>query len=111
MPALTPEQVLESGLAATYNTPDIGGDTIENDGKTILHVINADASPTTVTVAAETATTRKPGFGQLTKPNAESIVAAGTDEFIGPFPTIAFGRVAAIAYTNVTAITVAVLRV
>ena len=111
MPALAPEKVTEAGLVATYTAANAGGDTFENDGKTIIHAKNGSGSPITVTVAAETAATEKAGFGTLTKANAAMSVAAGGEEFLGPFPTIAFGRIADLTYSDVTSLTIAVLRI
>ena len=111
MPLLATEKIDEDGLVATYTAADVGGDTIVNDGRTVLHLKNTDASPTTVTVTAETATTEKPGYGTLTKANAVTVMAATSEEFLGPFPAIAFGTVGVISYSSVTALTVAVLRI
>ncbi len=111
MPLLAREQIDEDGLVATYNAADVGGDTFDNDGRTVLHIKNGGGGPLTVTVTAESATTRKPGYGQLTKANAETAVAAAGEEFLGPFPTIAFGVVGAITYSGVTSLTLAVLRI
>ncbi len=112
MPLLATEKIGESGLTATYTAADVGGDTIVNDGRTFLHLKNTDASPATVTVTAEIATTEKPGYGTLTKANAAVTVPATTGErFLGPFPAIAFGRVGVLSYDSVTALTVAVLRI
>ena len=111
MALIAAEKILESGLTATYTAANAGGDTIANDGRVFLHLKNADASATTVTVTTKTATTEKPGFGTLTKANAVTTIAATSDEFLGPFPAIAFGLVGAITYTSVTSLTVAVLRI
>lgn len=110
MPALTTQTVLESGLTATYENCDAGGDTFENDGKTILHVKNGDSSPHTPTIAPSVATTRKPGFGSLTKASASSAVANASEDFIGPFPVAAFGVNPTITYDDVTSMTIAVIR-
>lgn len=112
MPALATETIDEDGLEATYNTADAGGDTFTNDGKTFLHLKNTDASPSTVTVAAAVSSTEKPGFGTLSKADAQVVVAATNgEEFLGPFPSSAFGPNPSIAYSSVTALTVAVLRI
>lgn len=111
MPVLAPEKIDEDGLVATYTSADAGGDTFVNDGRTVLNLKNTDASPTTVTVTAESASTEKPGYGTLTKADAVTVMAATTEEFLGPFPVIAFGRICAVGYSSVTALTVAVLRV
>lgn len=111
MPLLPRETIDENGLLATYTAADVGGDTFDNDGDTFLHVKNGGGAPITVTVTPEQPTTRKSGFGQLTKPNAEVTIAAAGDQFLGRFPTIAFGRVGAVTYSAVSSVTVAVLRI
>lgn len=110
MPVLAPETSLETGLVAAYTAADSGGDTFVNDGKTLLHLKNTDGSPTTVTVTAESSSLEVPGYGTVTKADAVTVQAATTEEFLGPFPVIAFGRVCAVGYSSVTALTVAVVR-
>lgn len=111
MPALDTQTIAEDGLDASYDSADAGGDTFDNDGRTFLHLKNTDASPSTVTVAPTTSSTSKPGFGVLTKADAEVIVGATDEAFLGPFPVSAFGVVSGVAYSSVTALTVAVLRI
>ena len=111
MPLLPTEKIVESGLIATYTAADVGGDTFTNDGRTVLHVKNGSGSPITVTVTAEQATTDKPGYGSLTKANAVAVIAAAGDEFMGEFPAIAFGVVGVVTYSDVTTLTLAVLRI
>ena len=111
MALLAREKVDEGGLVATYNAANGGGDTFDNDGRVILHVKNADAAGKDVTITPENPTTDKQGYGVLTKPNAGGTVAAGTEQFFGPFPPAAFGVLGQITYTDVTSLTVAVLRV
>lgn len=110
MPLIPTETVVESGLDATYTAADVGGDTIVNDGRTILHLKNTDAAPSTVTVTAENTSTSKPGWGDLAKANAQVVVPATDERFLGPFPPNAFGQVGVLSYSSVTALTIAVLR-
>lgn len=112
MPLLAVEKVVESGLIATYTAADAGGDTFINDGRTILNVKNASGSPITVTVAVESASTEKAGYGTVTKAAAVAVIAATTgEEFMGPFPGTAFGVLCAVTYSDVTTLTVAVLKI
>lgn len=111
MAALNTQKIDEDGLVATYDAAAAGGDSFVNDGRIILHAKNGDASPKTVTVAAEVVSTEKPGFGTLTKANAEVSVPATGEAFLGPFPTTAFGVATEITYSDVTSLTLAVLRV
>lgn len=111
MPALDTQTIDEDGLDASYDSADVGGDTFLNDGRTFLHLKNTDAAPSTVTVAAIVASTSKPGFGVLTKADAEVIVGATDEAFLGPFPPSAFSGNPGVAYSSVTALTIAVLRI
>lgn len=111
MALLARQKIDEDGLVANYVAATGGGDSFDNDGRTVLHAKNGSGSPITVTVAAEQATTEKPGFGALTKANAEVSVPAGGEAFLGPFPTIAFGRSTEITYSGVTSLTIAALRI
>ena len=115
MAELTVEDIVEAGLNATYNAADVAGDAaLNNNGDVMLHVKNADASSTTVTIAAQKASTSKDGFGTVSKANAVVAVPASGDRFIGPFPREAFNDAAnklVISYSSVTALTIAVLKV
>ena len=111
MALLARQKIDEDGLVATYDAAAMGGDSFENDGRTILHAKNGSGGPLTVTVAAEQATTQKPGFGELTKADAAIAVPAGGEAFLGPFPTIAFGVLSEITYSGVTSLTIAALRI
>lgn len=110
MPLIATQTIDEDGLDATYSSADVGGDTFVNDTKTFLHLKNGDASPTTVTVAAAVSTTQKPGFGELSKADAQVVVGATDEAFLGPFPASAFGPTPGIAYSSITSLTLAVLR-
>lgn len=111
MALLARQKVDEDGLLASYGAANGGGDSFDNDGRVILHVKNADVSGKTVTITPENPTTSKPGYGELTKQNAGGTVAASTDQFFGPFPAGAFGALGQITYSDVTSLTIAVLRV
>lgn len=113
MATLTVEDVTESGLNATYNAADAGGDTFANDSseKIFLHVKNGDASEHTVTVTPVTTSKEVQGFGSMTKSNVSVAVPASEERFIGPFPFQAFGEDPDITYDDVTSVTIAVLKV
>lgn len=113
MALLTRQNFALGGLAASYAAAAAGGDTVDNDGKVVLHVKNGGAGAINVTVTAQVTSVAVEGYGTLTRSNAVVAVPAGAERFIGPFPTQAFnnssGR-AAISYDVVTSVTVAALR-
>lgn len=108
MATLAAQQVSLAGLNATQNAAAGGGDDFLNNGNIILRVNNGDVSPTTVTI-----TTPAKVHGVAIDDPAIT-VPAGEFRFIGPFPPALFnnstGKVA-LAYTNVTSVTVEVLEI
>jgi hypothetical protein len=96
------------GLVVSYDAATGGGDTFDNDGKTVLHVKNGGGSPVTVTVAAVLACNRGTLHDSVTS------VAAGAEAMIGPFDkqffTASTGK-ASVAYSGVTSVTVAAIKV
>ena len=114
MAELTVETVLEAGLQPSYVAAASGGDSFKNDGKTIVHVKNGDASPHTPTFVAQKTAVDVSGYGATAKVDGGSAVPATDDEFFGPFPTTAFNDLnglCQITYDAVTSVTVAVLKV
>ena len=111
MALLATQKIDEDGLVASYAAATGGGDSFVNDGRIVLHAKNGSGGALTVTVAAENATTEKPGYGTLTKANSAVAVGATAEAFLGPFPTIAFGVATEITYSGVTSLTIAVLRI
>ncbi len=111
MAALTVE---DTGVGANSLTPTFvaaagGGDTFVNDGRIMLYVKNGDASPITVTIT--TPTTLRGGIAVEDPPTT---VPATSEEIIGPFDPTLFnatgGTGVAVAYSAVTSVTVAVIR-
>lgn len=100
------EQVTSSGLAATANAANAGGDTVPPD--VILRVANADASAHTVTLVT-------PGVvdGDLPVGDRQVSVPAGEARLIKvtrvPYANPATGRVS-LTYDAVTGVTVEVIR-
>lgn len=113
MAALTPQNIVAAGLVASYAAVN-SSETIRisDDERVFLHVKNADASPTTVTITAHKTAANVQGVGSLTVDDMVVVVANGTDEFIGPFPQAYIGANGNVdvAYSNVTSITAAVLK-
>ncbi len=111
MAALTVE---DTGVGANSLTPTFvaaagGGDTVVNDGRIMLYIKNGDASPITVTI-----TTPVSLRGGIAVDDPVTTVPATDEEIIGPFdPTLfnaADGTGVAIAYSAVTSVTIAVIR-
>ena len=85
MAALTVQEIGESGIDPTFAAATAGGDTAKNDGRTYLHVKNADAGSHTATITAQRTTTEKAGFGTVTRGNIAVAVPAAEERIIGPF--------------------------
>lgn len=107
MATLTVEDVTNTGLNATYNAVS-ASDEFANNGRVIIHVVNADASANTVGI------TTPQTVNGLAVADAGGSVPAGEDRFFGPFPLATFndgsGNVT-VTHSNTTSNTVAVLRI
>jgi hypothetical protein len=106
MAILSAQRLPLGGLQPTYASAASGGDQAPVGEKLVLHVRNDDASAKTITVAT-------PGtVGGLAVADAQQVIPADGDAFIplkGSFRDPMTGR-AAITYSAVTAVTVAVLQ-
>lgn len=93
-----------AGVALTTQSASAGGDTLQNDGQTILYVQNNGGSNINVTL---TPATTPDG---LSFQAVVVAVVSGTAKIIGPFPPKYFndtsGQVA-VAYSAVTSVVVA----
>lgn len=106
MAALTVYTTDLTGDSKAYVAASAGGDTMDNDGRTILHVKNTNAATRTVTVDS----TQLCSFG--VDHNPAVVVGATTgDEIIGPFSVTRFGSTVSFSYDAVTNVTVAAIRV
>lgn len=108
MAALTVQNVARSGLNPTYGAAAGGGDTFVNDGQVVLHVKNGGGSSINVTVDSTAPT----GVG-LAQADAVVAVPNAGERMIGPFPPGAFNDAngaVAVAYSAVTSVTVAAIR-
>ena len=68
-----------AGLEVTFAACEVGGDQFVTTGRTWIHIVNADASPHTVTVA---------GIGSCSRGESHDkavVVPAGEERVIGPF--------------------------
>lgn len=91
-----------SAITPTYNAASASGHEFVNDGKTHVHVVNADASPTTATFVTQQT------ISGLAVADQAVTVPAGEERIIGPFPKGLFddsnGKVQ-FSFTNVTNVT------
>lgn len=113
MALLTRQPMVEAGLNAAYVAAAGGGDTVDNDGRTFLHVKNGGGGSINVTVSAQVASVQDPRKGILTRSNIVVAVTNAQERFIGPFPPSMFndasGRIL-ITYSGVTSVTVAAVQ-
>ena len=112
MAALATQVVKESGLAPTYAACNAGGDTCTPGAATFLHVKNTGGSPLTVTV--DDVGSPIPGGSAANPDLVVSIPATTGDKMIGPITPERFARAsdgqAAITYSGVTGLTIAVVQ-
>lgn len=107
MATVATQQISLAGLAATYSAASAGGDEFTPGDGVFLHVKNGSGGAVTVTVVT-------PGtvVGQAIADVANS-VAAGGEEFLGPFPAQHFAGAdgkADITWSATTSVTFAVLK-
>lgn len=93
-----------AGIAPAY-TGAAAGDTLPNDGRTILHVKNTSAGPVTVTVVATQACSHGGTH------DAEVVIPAASERLIGPFPRDRFGSEPAVNYSATASVNVAAISV
>lgn len=107
MATINPQTTSLTGLEIVFVAAAAGGDVVPNDGKTILRVKNGGGSDQTVTVTA----TGKCNQGSLH--NSVTVVTAGEERDIGPFPKHQFDNGSgqfAVTYSGVTSVTVAAIK-
>jgi len=100
MALLTVQTVSLTGADVTVAAAGAGGDTFVNDGKTAIKVVNAHSGDWVVSIARNRACNQ--GFTHT----VEETVAAGTTEFIGPFPRDEFAHIVSVSYDGVTALSI-----
>lgn len=110
MALLGTQTITAAGLAASYTAASGGGDKMSlTAANTFLHVKNGGGSPITVTI-----TTQANQIDGLTIPDRTVTVAASADKMIGPITQARHGDInqqASIAYSAVTTVTVAAIRI
>lgn len=108
----TPTNIALAGVADTTSAASADGNTFTNTGYEFVEVINADASPTTVTIDVY------PSGGDgapegLTVTDPTVVVAAGTRKKFGPFRKRLYNNGSEklkVTCSNVTSVTVGVYR-
>lgn len=110
--SLTPQQVVTSGLEATYTAANVDGHMFAPGESRMLHVVNGGGSSINVTVQAEY--TRD----GLALPDRVVAVPNGEDRFIGPFDRETYAQRSGndrgkvyVDFSAVTSVTVALLDV
>ena len=100
MATVTAQQIIEldasgnGGLTPSYTSANTGGsDELVNSGEMFAHVKNEHASGTrTITFTPATTQFIDEDHGIVTKAAIALVVAAGGDEFIGPFKPAAWNN-------------------
>jgi hypothetical protein len=108
MAALTIQNVvLGTSLTPSFAAAEVGGDTFVNNGNTFLYAKNGSGGDITVTVDSLQA------CDQGHDHNDATVVPAGSEEMIGPFPVHRFNSAAgsaSITYSGVTSLTIAAIK-
>ncbi len=106
--AISYQQVARTGLAEALAAANADGHKFSNDGRIILHVVNGDVSPITVTI-------QTPGtVDDLAVSDRTVTISDESDKFIGPFPPGIYNQSDGMVYVDfsaVTNVTVSALRV
>lgn len=108
--AITVQQISRTGLEETLEAAQTDGNSWNNTGKEILHIING-ATDVLITVA-----TPRGVDGQVTTSRVVTC-SANEERFIGPFPPEDFNQRGALGdivhcdYDSVANVTVAVIRI
>lgn len=94
MAFINAQDLTESGIAFTFNTSAVAGDAVQNNGLTIVKVINSSGANTyTVTPALQQSATDKPGWGPLAKAAPAGVTVGVSQEWIwGGFYTTPFNN-------------------
>lgn len=82
-----------------------GGDTVANDGRTYITIVNSSGANRTVTF--DSVQPCDQGFDH----NTSLLIATGQTRRFGPFPVARFGNPIAVTYDNATGLTIAAERI
>lgn len=106
MAVVATQQIVLPGVAATYSAASGGGDRFTPGDHVFLHIKNGGGSGITATVVTPNTVS---GLAIADQTNS---IAAGGDEFMGPFPAAVFASAdgkADITWSATTSVTFAVL--
>lgn len=109
MATLAKQSIKRTGVVPAYSAAAGGGDKFTPGEDIFLHVKNGSGGSITVTVV-----TPKEAFPDVAEADVAVAIAAGAEKMIGPFPANHFANpsdsgLAAITYSGVTSLTLAVL--
>ena len=106
--AITVQDVAVAGLNPSYDTAIADGHMFANDGNTIIHVKNDNASSLTLTIQTNTI------VGGVSLQDHTVTIPASTERFIGLFKTGTFNQSDGTVYLDYsvqTSVTVAALKI
>lgn len=108
MAVLTVQQIARAGIVPSFAAAAGGGDSFPNTGSEYVEVVNGDVADKTVTFVTPNT------VDSLAIADRPEVVAAGTRQKFGPFPTGTYNdsndRVG-ITYSAVTNLTIGVFKI
>ena len=111
MATLTVQDIVSTGLEATYAAAAGGGDEFPNNDRTFLQAVNG-ATDCNITITAQKTAVSVPGFGTITLANIAVLCTANEERMISAPPAIyndGNGK-AQVTYDDVTNVTVAAIQ-
>lgn len=104
MATLTVQDIVRTGLETTYADAAGGGDDFANTGVEFIHIKNGSGSDITLTiVTTET-------IDGLAVADRTVVITAGEERMIGPFPCRWYGASVSLTYSDVTSLTLAIIK-
>ena len=103
MAALSTQEITNAGIVPSYAAAAGGGDTFSNTGNEFLHVKNGGGGSVTVTIASSGK------YKGATIADQTVTVANGSEKMIKPYGPEVTSNTAAVAYSGVASVTVAVV--
>lgn len=103
MAALSTQEITNAGIVPSYASAAGGGDTFTNTGAEFLHVKNGGGGNITVTI------TSSGTYKGAAISNQSVTVNAGTEKMIKPYAPDITSSTAAVGYSGVSSVTIAVL--
>ncbi len=100
---ITKQDIVRSGLEATYEAANAGGNQFVNHGTEFIHVKNGGGSSCTATL--QTTITVDGAYVV----NKTVVIPIGEERLIGPFPRGWYSSMCQIAFTQVASVTIACL--